>query len=102
MLGSLGKLNDKQRDILQESKDSCERLVRLVSMFLNYSALETGKLLLHSRENDLQDCLTELTARWQEAFQRKHVRLEVVAGPGDSRLPVRLSESAAGGCQSGR
>ncbi len=35
--GSLGKLTDKQRDILQESKDSCERLVRLVSMFLNYS-----------------------------------------------------------------
>jgi signal transduction histidine kinase len=77
LLGSLGKLNDKQRDILQESKESCERLVRLVSMFLNYSALESGKLLLHSRQNDLRDCLTELTSRWQEAFQRKHVRLEV-------------------------
>jgi signal transduction histidine kinase len=77
LLGSLGKLNDKQRDILQESKESCERLVRLVSMFLNYSALESGKLLLHSRENDLRDCLTELTSRWQEAFQRKYVRLEV-------------------------
>jgi signal transduction histidine kinase len=75
--GSLGKLNDKQRDILQESKDSCERLVRLVSMFLNYSALETGKLVLHSRENDLRDCLTELATRWREAFQRKQVRLEV-------------------------
>ncbi len=81
MLGSLGKLNDKQREILQESKESCERLVRLVSMFLNYSALETGKLLLHSRENDLRDCITELTARWQEAFQRKHVRLEVALDP---------------------
>ena len=75
--GSLGKLNDKQRDILQESKDSSERLVRLVSMFLNYSALESGKLLLHSRENDLRDCLTEVAARWNEAFQRKQVRLEV-------------------------
>jgi signal transduction histidine kinase len=81
LTGSLGKLNDKQREILQESKDSCERLVRLVSMFLNYSALETGKLLLHSRENDLRDCLTELSSRWQEAFQRKHVRLEVHLDP---------------------
>src|SRR5664279_4472920 len=62
--GSLGKLTDKQRDILQESKESCERLVRLVSMFLNYSALESGKLVLHLRENDLRDCLTELTTRW--------------------------------------
>jgi signal transduction histidine kinase len=74
--GSLGKLTDKQRDILQESKESCERLVRLVSMFLNYSALESGKLVLHLRENDLRDCLGELAARWHEAFTRKHVRLD--------------------------
>jgi len=82
---SLGKLNDKQRDILQESKESCERLVRLVSMFLNYSTLESGKLVLHLRENDLRDCLSELATRWNEAFQRKHVRLEIFLDPG---LPV--------------
>src|SRR5713101_6758493 len=76
LTGALGKLTNKQRDILQESKDSCERLVRLVSMFLNYSALESGRLVLHLRENDLRDCLGELAARWQEAFQRKQVRLE--------------------------
>jgi signal transduction histidine kinase len=81
LLGSLGALNEKQREILQESKDSCERLVRLVSMFLNYSALETGKLVLHSRENDLKDCLAEVASRWQEAFVRKHVRLEVALDP---------------------
>jgi signal transduction histidine kinase len=74
--GSLGKLMDKQRDILQESKESCERLVRLVSMFLNYSALESGKLVLHLRENDLRDCLGELATRWHEAFVRKQVRLD--------------------------
>jgi signal transduction histidine kinase len=76
LTGSLGKLTEKQRDILEESKCSCERLVRLVSMFLNYSALESGKLVLHLRENDLRDCLEELASRWQEAFQRKGVRLE--------------------------
>jgi signal transduction histidine kinase len=74
--GSLGKLTDKQRDILQESKESCERLVRLVSMFLNYSALESGKLILHLRENDLRDCLSELSTRWHEAFIRKQVKLD--------------------------
>ncbi len=74
--GSLGKLTERQRDILQESKESCDRLVRLVSMFLNYSALESGKLVLHLRDNDLRDCLGELISRWQDAFQRKQVRLE--------------------------
>jgi signal transduction histidine kinase len=74
--GSLGKLNEKQRDILDESKESCERLVRLVSMFLNYSALESGKLVLHLRVNDLGDCIGEIISRWNDAAQRKQVRLK--------------------------
>jgi signal transduction histidine kinase len=75
--GSLGKLSEKQTDILRESKESCERLVRLVSMFLNYSALESGKLVLHMRENDLRDCIKDLNCRWQDAFLRAKVRLDV-------------------------
>lgn len=81
LAGSLGKLSDKQRDILEESKESCERLVRLVSMFLNYSALESGKLVLQLRENDLRDCLEELAKRWSEAFQRKGVKLDASFDP---------------------
>src|SRR5438552_11623733 len=81
LAGSLGRLTEKQRDILEESKDSCERLVRLVSMFLNYSALESGKLVLQLRENDLRDCLDELAKRWSEAFQRKGVKLDVSFDP---------------------
>jgi signal transduction histidine kinase len=81
LTGSLGRLTDKQQDILEESKDSCERLVRLVSMFLNYSALESGKLVLQLRENDLRDCLDELAKRWSEAFQRKGVKLDASFDP---------------------
>jgi signal transduction histidine kinase len=81
LTGSLGKLSDKQKDILEESKESCERLVRLVSMFLNYSALESGKLVLQLRENDLRDCLDEVAKRWSEAFQRKGVKLEAACDP---------------------
>src|SRR3974390_2034468 len=81
LTGSLGKLTEKQRDILEESKESCERLVRLVSMFLNYSALESGKLVLQLRENDLRDCLEETAARCQERYQRKGVKLETQLDP---------------------
>jgi signal transduction histidine kinase len=81
LAGSLGRLTEKQKDILEESKESCERLVRLVSMFLNYSALESGKLVLQLRENDLRDCLDEMAKRWAEAFQRKNVRLDVQLDP---------------------
>ncbi len=81
LTGSLGRLSEKQKDILEESKESCERLVRLVSMFLNYSALESGKLVLQLRENDLRDCLEEMSSRWSEAFQRKGVKLESQLDP---------------------
>jgi len=81
LTGSLGKLDDRQRDILLESKESCDRLIRLVSMFLNYSALESGKLILQLRENDLRDCIKDLTCRWQDAFQRSKVRLDIQIHP---------------------
>jgi len=81
LTSSLGRLTEKQKDILEESKESCERLVRLVSMFLNYSALESGKLVLQLRENDLRDCLEEMAGRWSEAFQRKGVKLETRLDP---------------------
>lgn len=83
--GSLGRLSERQREILQESKESCDRLVRLVSMFLNYSALESGKLVLQLRDNDLRDCLSDVVCRWQDAFQRAEVRLESQL---DACLPV--------------
>jgi len=79
--GSLGKLSDRQRDILKESKESCDRLVRLVSMFLNYSALESGKLVLQLRDNDLRDCIKDVSCRWQDAFQRATVHLDVKMHP---------------------
>ena len=79
--GSLGKVSEKQRDILRESKESCDRLVRLVSMFLNYSALESGKLVLQFHENDLRDCVNEIAGRWKDAFQRAGVTLEINLHP---------------------
>ncbi len=81
LTGSLGKINDRQRETLLESKESCDRLVRLVSMFLNYSALESGKLVLQLRENDLRDCINDIAGRWQDAFQRAKVRLDIKIHP---------------------
>jgi signal transduction histidine kinase len=79
--GSLGKVSERQREILQESKESCDRLVRLVSMFLNYSALESGKLVLQFHENDIRDCINDLTGRWHDVFQRAGVHLDIEVSP---------------------
>jgi signal transduction histidine kinase len=86
--GSLGKLGEKQKEILGESKESCDRLVRLVSMFLNYSALESGKLVLHLLQNDARDCLKELASLWRDGFIRSKVRLETNLS--DRLVPFRF------------
>lgn len=83
--GSLGHLTEKQHDILQESKQSCDRLVRLVSTFLNYTALESGKLVLQFQDNDIRDCLNDVVIRWKEAFQRANIHLEAQL---DEHLPI--------------
>jgi signal transduction histidine kinase len=83
--GSLGHLTEKQRDILQESKQSCDRLVRLVSTFLNYTALESGKLVLQFQDNDIRDCVNDVVVRWKEAFQRANVHLDAKF---DENLPI--------------
>ena len=79
--GSLGALSEKQQEMLGESKESCDRLIRLVSMFLNYSALESGKLVLQLRENNLRDCVEDVVCRWRDAFQRAKVKLEIQMEP---------------------
>ncbi|MFZ0212260.1 MAG: PAS domain-containing sensor histidine kinase [Candidatus Acidiferrales bacterium] len=83
--GSLGQLTEKQRDILQESKQSCDRLVRLVSTFLNYTALESGKLVLQFQDNDIKDCMNDVAVRWKETFRRANVHFEVQI---DEKLPI--------------
>ena len=93
--GSLGKLSEKQKDILRESKESCDRLVRLVSMFLNYSALESGKLVLQLHENDLRDCVNDMTVRWHDAFQPRRRPPGHPGRRGFAAVPIRLPESAA-------
>lgn len=83
--GSLGNLAEKQREILYESKQSCDRLVRLVSTFLNYTALESGKLVLQFQDNDLKDCINDVGVRWKESFQRANVHFDLFLNP---KLPV--------------
>jgi len=62
--GSLGKLTDKQRDICRNRKIAASA-GSLVSMFLNYSALEAqaGAAFAGKRPPGL---LGELATRWHE------------------------------------
>lgn len=79
-----GPLNDRQRQILEESQYNCSRLHQYVQDFLSYSALETGHLMVKFEVGDLNNCLSELYSYWLSAFQKKGMALYF---PRQKKLP---------------
>jgi signal transduction histidine kinase len=70
-----GPLNERQEQILVESKYNCARLQQFIQDFLSYSALETGHQTMKFEIRDLGDCLSELYSYWLASFQKKGVAL---------------------------
>jgi signal transduction histidine kinase len=73
--GKPGPLNERQRQILDETRSNCARLQRFIQNFLTLAALETGKLTLKIEIADLDACVTELFDVWLTRYQAKGVAL---------------------------
>jgi signal transduction histidine kinase len=80
-----GPLNDRQTQILEESRFNCARLQQFIQDFLSYSALETGHLAMKFELGDLNACLNELYTYWLSPYQKKGVALYFLA---QKRLPL--------------
>jgi len=80
-----GPLNDRQRQILEESRINCARLQQFIQDFLSYSALETGHLTMKFEVGDLNACLNELYTYWLSPYQKKGVALYF---PARKKLPL--------------
>jgi signal transduction histidine kinase len=74
MSGKLGPLTDRQSRCLDDMYSSSQRLHRLITDFLTFSAIQTGNLNLQLNEpRDLHGCLTEICSFWMPRFQSKGV-----------------------------
>ncbi|MGB9104047.1 MAG: HAMP domain-containing sensor histidine kinase [Terriglobales bacterium] len=74
MSGKLGPLTDRQFRCLDDMNSSSQRLHRLITDFLTFSAIQTGNLNLQLDEpRDLHGCLTEICSFWMPRFQSKGV-----------------------------
>jgi len=69
----VGPLNDKQRKVLEEMQLSSARLRRFVEDFLEFSAVETGKLKMSYESGDINGCLQEVCGFLLSRFQEKGV-----------------------------
>jgi len=75
-----GPLVERQQEILQESRENCERLTRFIQDFLTYSALETGAVTLKPEMGELNACLESVYELWLPRFQKKGVALYLSPG----------------------
>lgn len=57
--GDLGKINETQRKALEEAFNSSQRMVFLISDFLNVSRIRTGKFVIEKNETDLNKIVLE-------------------------------------------
>jgi len=75
-----GSVNKQQRQILEESRQSCTRLQRFVQSFLTFSALETGNTRMQFESGDLNQCLLEICDYWLPQLAAKPLRFYFLPG----------------------
>ncbi|HTZ82703.1 MAG TPA: HAMP domain-containing sensor histidine kinase [Candidatus Acidoferrales bacterium] len=81
----LGPLSDRQRDVLQDMRDSGKRLEQFIQDFLTYSALETGGLRMQFDTANINDSLSGVCRLWSNRFQEKGIALYFLA---NDKLPI--------------
>jgi signal transduction histidine kinase len=67
---SLGSINDSQKAVLSEMRQSAERLQKFIDTFLTFSALESGKIQISKEIGDLNQCVSDLLATWAAPLDR--------------------------------
>lgn len=81
----LGPLSDRQREVLQDMRDSGKRLQNFIQDFLTYSAIEIGGLRMKYETADLNECLSGVCRLWSNRFQQKGIALYFL---GNDKLPI--------------
>lgn len=83
--GDAGKISDMQHKLLSEAFVSSERMVHLISDFLNVSRLQTGKFMIEQHAVDLANITAEEVDGLQSIAKSHDLTLKFKKGP---RTPI--------------
>jgi signal transduction histidine kinase len=73
--GDVGRITGQQRELLEEAFASSERMVHLISDFLNVSRLKTGKFIIDRRPSDLVKLINQEVASMQSTAKAHNMEL---------------------------
>ncbi len=83
--GDAGEITDTQRNLLSEAFASSERMVHLISDFLNVSRLQTGKFIIDRSQTDLDKITIQEVAGMQQMAENHGLKLSY---KGSNRIPL--------------
>ena len=79
--GDFGEVNEAQKNALDETFSSSERMVRLINDFLNISRLQTGKFTIEKRPTSFDDLV-----------QQEVNMLKLVAAQSDIKINAKIDK----------
>jgi PAS domain S-box-containing protein len=75
--GDAGELSSEQKDLLEKTYVSNERMISLINDLLNVSRIEEGRFLYKQEPGQLEDVIKEVVNGSQELLKMKKVNLSV-------------------------
>ena len=78
--GDVGKLSIKQKEVVKNTKEANERMIKLISTLLNISRIESGRLIVEPEEVDLVAYFGDLAKRCQSNVKGQELKLSMPKG----------------------
>ena len=84
--GLMGDVTGKQKSILQNGKKNLERLGRLVTDLLTLSKIESGKMIIQRKQNDVSLLAEEAYLSMKPMFERRRITFSRVSYLHDPKI----------------
>ncbi len=84
--GSFGQLNEEQKNLLDRTYKSNERMISLIKDLLNVTKIEEGKYIFDYSPENLQEITQEIIDGFQEKIQKKNLKFDFKK-PIDGKFP---------------
>lgn len=88
--GDLGRVPASQKKVLKEALGSSERMVNLISDFLNISRLQTGKFVIDHVETNLEKLVATEVKNLQQSAKSRDLTLEF--HPSTKKIPTLYAD----------
>jgi signal transduction histidine kinase/putative methionine-R-sulfoxide reductase with GAF domain len=82
VMGSLGEVNDTQREFLRTIQTNAERMIAIINDLLDITKIETGSVELDLHPHHIAEILSSVVGEQQEAISARDLELAIGLPPG--------------------